>query len=398
MIRSLTSRESENFTLLKKFSKNISLIILTPTGLDKSIMDATYSVRLFLKENNIHDFNRQESGQDNKKNIESFYYFENKFYELSASLYRPMTKDGDPRIWFCGIKEFVKADCALALIAVKKKIYILNLSDETFSRLLSREEEFRNFLENTLRSEDAIAIELLKKMHEIHKKGWIKTVVNGDTGVGATLEHLLDIRINSSKAPDYKGIELKAYRKGKKGKVETRSNLFAQVADWCISPIDSSARMLEKYGYDREAGRRKLYCTVSSKVFNSQGLKFEIDENREILIERHKTSGPCMYWPFKLLIERLKEKHSETFWIEAEVRLDSRGREEFLYTKVIHTKSPILSELIPLIGQGLITMDHLISSRDGKKIAEKGPLFKINKKNLGLIFPEPRKINFCDLE
>lgn len=37
-------------------------------------------------------------------------------------------------------------------------------------------------------------------------------MLQADTAIGRTLETLLGININSSKQPDYKGIELKAFR------------------------------------------------------------------------------------------------------------------------------------------------------------------------------------------
>ncbi|MEI8623485.1 MvaI/BcnI family restriction endonuclease [Pseudoalteromonas sp. B137] len=87
---------------------------------------------------------------------------------------------------------------------------------------------------------------------------------------------------------------------------------------------------------------------------------------------------------------RLKEKHAETFWVGAEsVVVD--GVEHFHLKSVTHTKAPLLSQLMPLLQSGVITMDHLIK-RSGKtnKVSEKGPLFKINKRDLDLLFPEPK--------
>ncbi|WP_419179400.1 MvaI/BcnI family restriction endonuclease [Providencia stuartii] len=47
---------------------------------------------------------------------------------------------------------------------------------------------------------------------------------------------------------------------------------------------------------------------------------------------------------------------------------------------------------MPLLESGTITMDHLIkrSAKNGR-VTEKGPLFKINSRDLSLIFPEPVK-------
>ena len=61
-----------------------------------------------------------------------------------------------------------------------------------------------------------IADELLHKLVKISNKGFIRTVTSGDTGIGMTVESELGIVANSSRSPDYKGIELKSTRVGQK--------------------------------------------------------------------------------------------------------------------------------------------------------------------------------------
>jgi hypothetical protein len=46
---------------------DVALIVPTITGLKKSIIDATASVRQFLDRNDIHDYNRQKQGPDAKR-------------------------------------------------------------------------------------------------------------------------------------------------------------------------------------------------------------------------------------------------------------------------------------------------------------------------------------------
>ena len=194
---------------------------------------------------------------------------------------------------------------------------------------------------------------------------------------------MLGIPANSSKLPDYKGIELKSGRGHK-----TRTTLFAQVADWSISPCKKSAEILNKYGYERE-GDFKLYCTVTTRRENTQGLSFIYDQTTDQLQEWHNKMDFVAAWPGDLLRKRLKEKHAETFFVEAKSETIN-GVEQFQLLKVTHTKSPILSQLLPLIQSGVVTMDHLIK-RSGKnnRVNEKGPLFKINKRDLELLFPQP---------
>ena len=57
---------------------------------------------------------------------------------------------------------------------------------------------------------------LIDEIKNIYKEGWTKTLRNGDTGIGFTLETKLNIKANSSKKPDFMGIEIKAFRKRSK--------------------------------------------------------------------------------------------------------------------------------------------------------------------------------------
>ncbi len=204
-----------------------------------------------------------------------------------------------------------------------------------------------------------------------------------DTAIGRTLETLLGIDINSSKKPDYKGIELKSYR-DKRG---NRKNLFAQVPDWNLSKFKNSAEILDAFGYDRGEDF-KLYCTVSSLVRNSQGLKLKMDTDINQLIENSNKSniGDFVVWGLETLHNRLLEKHNETFWIAAD-SISINGLEHFQYKKVEHTKKPIVSQFDILIEQGIITLDHLIKRKSAGSVVEKGPLFKIKPNALGLLFP-----------
>ena len=71
------------------------------------------------------------------------------------------------------------------------------------------------------------------------------------------------------------------------------------------------------------------------------------------------------------------------------------GVEYFDLHSVTHTRRPLVSQLLPLIQAGVITMDHLIK-RKGNSAAEKGPLFKINKRDLLFLFPEPKHYSLKD--
>lgn len=354
----------------------------TITGLSKSILDATRPVRSLFESEKFHFFDEQGQGEDHKVIKKAHFVTSNAITSTTVSLYRPMTKKGDPRMWFSGLASFAKPADQIAIIVYEGELYLFNFSHICLESI-EPESAAAKFIAHYIRSKNSVADELLQKLKEIAQKP-IRAVVQGDTAVGMAVELALNIAANSSKHPDYKGIELKAGRGSK-----NRSTLFAQVADWGSSPCKSSAEILDKYGYQREEDF-KLYCTVSTQKVNSQGLQFFYDEANDQLIEKDRDGMNVAVWPGKLLRERLLQKHAETYWINAKSTIIN-GEEYFELISVTHTRRPLVSQLLPLIQSGVITMDHLIKRKSGKSAAaEKGPLFKINKRDLLFLFPEPK--------
>ena len=384
-MRQLTTLEINRIKLLTEKSVELCLIEPTGTGLEKSIMDATGSVRTYLKANNIHDFELQKQGQESKIQITSFLISSDSLVNSVASLYRPNTKKGDPRIWFKGLGSYSKSNDILGIIAFEGNLYVLNITQLDLHKLI--ENKISNPLQDLVNEinqiSNEVAEELLILLNKIASKGPIPAMLQADTAIGRTLETLLGIDINSSKKPDYKGIELKSYR-DKKG---NRKNLFAQVPDWSLSKFKSSAEILDNFGYSRGEDF-KLYCTVSALVRNSQGLTLKLDSKINQLLENSDKAniGDFIAWNLETLHNRLLEKHNETFWIAADSIIIG-NKEHFQFKKVEHTRKPIVTQFDILLEQGIITLDHLIKRNSTGKVIEKGPIFKIKPNALELLFP-----------
>ena len=393
-MRQLSESEFSRVAILTKNSVDFTLIEPTQTGIEKSIMDATGSVRVFLKEKGIHDYSLQNQGPESKVQIKSFLLEPEKTVLSIASLYRPVTKNGDPRIWFKGLGGYAAPNDILCIFIVSKELYVLNITSIDLSYLMttSLHNPIKEIIGSINRDSNLIAEELLHLIRNIALRGPVKALLNADTAVGRTLESLLNIKINSSKNPDYKGIELKSYRE-RKG---NRKNLFAQVPDWQLSKFKNSAEILDCFGYT-SGGDFKLYCTVSAVVRNSRGLQLEIDTDTSLLRENSNKDGigDFAIWTLDCLHKRLLEKHAETFWIGAESTIVD-GDEYFLYHKIEHTKKPIVSQFDVLLEQGIITMDHLIKRKSGGSVSEKGPLFKIKPNAINLLFPPSQSYDLIE--
>lgn len=384
-MRSFTNTEKGRLALLTKNSVEATVIEPTETGLKKSILDATGPVRGFLVERGLHDYSLQQQGESYKALITAYLVDGTNIIPTVASLYRPVTKKGDPRIWFKKLPAFSKPNDILAIIEFDKELYLINITRTDIEKLLNSKiiNPVKELIDEIRSINNFVANELLLLLQNIADRGPIPGMLQADTSIGRTLEKLLGIDINSSKKPDYKGIELKAYRSER----DNRKNLFAQVPKWSASKFKSSAEILDNFGYQRGKDF-KLYCTVSTLVRNSQGLSLKVSQEVQQLIENSNKPkiGDFVVWPLDVLHDRLLEKHAETFWIAAETSYID-GKEYFQYKKVEHTKKPIISQFDILLEQGLITVDHLIKKNVKGKVVEKGPLFKIRSNAINLLFP-----------
>lgn len=386
---------------LAKFAQlNIPVAFLVPTqtGYGKSIMDATAPVRELLEDARVHVYEEQLQGPENKKKVDSYFVHPDRLEKTDASLYRPKTKHGDPRIWFSGLRQYCQPYNLLALVIIDGAIYVVNLSDPDIAQSFMQSGYVFDLLATANAEESLIERELLKKIQAIHDEGFLPSITEGDPGVGDTLEHALGISRNNDKNPDYKGIELKAARLTRNGKIRkpTRNNLFAQVPDGGLTYRE----IVEKYGKmqiprNSDKPRLQLYETFRVSHVNGYGLLLDVDDvnDRLYILYQDPETGKqtrVSWWDMSKLRERLLQKHPRTFWVAAESEMIS-GVEHFLYTKILYTKNPNAALITPLLAAGVITVDLAAHITEDGKWRDHGALFKIDKKNLGLLFANPEE-------
>lgn len=378
---------------LAKFGVEASYIVPTETGLSKSILDAHRGLRHYLKSNNLHDYAFQSQGTEFKKNVEGYFITPNGNIPTQISLYRPETKSGDPRIWPYKLKQFAKSNNLLAIFALEERLFIANISDPNImSDDYVPTRCFLSFIESFSKKRERVAIELLEKIKSCTQGQWIQSKRRGPTGVGFTLETLLGIPANNSQSPDYKGIELKSGRLSHK-MPRSRATLFSKAPDWSKSTCNSGMMLLENYGYEVN-GRRQLYCSLNNKP-NTLGHFLEVVNEDSSLHSMHQSSEKesilnVFHWDIDVLTSALSNKHRETFWVKAQVRKNG-DVEEFRFSSITHTKSPLLTNMVEILKTGGIELDYClheeIGSNGSRRARDHGYLFKIWPKNLGLIFP-----------
>ena len=400
-MRPFTPFEKTNMEYLVNHNVKFTQVQVTATGLKKSILDATTPMRTYFKENNVHDYELQAQGPENKITKKTYILTGGKVIESTTSMYRPVTKEGDPRLWVYRLKETTEADDIHAIIAKNPdELYVINLTKVDIPRFCETDIEnpIRDLVKGLSDYADIVSEELLYRLLEF-KGVWIDTNLRADTAIGRQVD------MNASREPDYKGIELKSFRSQRPN---IKKNLFCNVPDWDISYLKSGAEIVEKYGYlsgGVKSYRNTLYC----KAPNSQSLRLnmnypdnllEIEEDRKIAEDVYKKIADVAVWRLQTLHQCLLQKHHETFWIEVDSRLGEQGQEQFRFNKIEHTRNPNVSQFDILLEQSMITVDLLLG-RPKVDLATGKPKkggdavsFKIKKSAAGLLFPQSKIYTF----
>lgn len=393
-MRKFNDFEECNMAFLVSKQVEFATIQITETGLRKSIMDATATVRTYLLEKGVHDYENQPQGPENKKLVETSILTDTTAIETQTSFYRPVTKKGDPRLWVYKINKYINANDIFALIAFRSRLYVINLSCTDIERAFTSclENPIRDLISTVHNLATSVSEELLGMIRD-KMSDWIPAELLADTGIGRTVETVLGIPMNDSKQPDYKGIELKSKRE----KAKVRSNLFTQSPNWNLSLLKSGKEIVDRYGYIPEGYDHKaLHVTLSTQKPNPQGMGLnvnydknwlEANEYRLTVNEQgiYEKLNDISVWQLMDLHERLLTKHKETFWIDVDSAI--RDSKEFFRVMTIeHTKNPIPSQFDLLLEQGKITVDFLLCRNSGGDTYS----FKVGNRDRHLLFPKSK--------
>ena len=395
-MRYLTPSEEELLMPLSLLSGvETGLFEVTQTQLDKSIIDANASIRQSFSYTGFHEFSDQRQGRDALVRRDVSFFSSTGLVPTTISLYRPNTKNGDPRVWISRlglISPETKSGDIVAIaqngqLCVAVNVTALVRSNRSLSSLV------KFFPEDPDEPATLIAEELLAKLRLLASRGPILTTKRGDTAVGFAIESALGIEANSRTAPDYEGIEIKSGRSLEGNKNKT---LFAKVPDWGRSPVGGYSELVERYGYVQEGkDTKRLYCSVDGRKPNSQGLILKV--NYELgSLEEYYSAVPeklALTWDLEVLRLTLEAKHKETFWIEAE-EVKTRGGTGFVLTQVLHTSRPRLSAFSLLLSNGSVWVDHAARLKPTGGNRNHGMLFRTKAKHLTELFSVEGRYSF----
>ncbi len=236
---------------------------------------------------------------------------------------------------------------------------------------------------------------LVARLAAITQLGYLPSLRRGDTGVGFTLESALGIAANSSRSPDFMGIEIKSSRSNKtaalRGVSSKRVTLFAKTPSW--GPNESRRGLLDRHGYFDSDGRWSLYMSIYAGRPNPQGWRLVPQEERGRLASQ-RFERDEVWWPYSDLEAALTAKHKQSAFVTAHAVVRD-GREHFWYDHVTMCQSPNIKNLLSIIAERDLSVDFAIHRLPDGGARDHGFLFRTTEAQLPRLFDEVERLRLA---
>ncbi len=229
--------------------------------------------------------------------------------------------------------------------------------------------------------------ELIQKLKAIKGMGFVKTHRAGTTGVGKTLEDLLEITENNVPGPNAAMIELKSARKT----ISSMLTLFTK------SPLPRKANsaLLQRFGYESARGnkRKELHTTVNAINYNQlkgePGFKISIKQGRVNLINtQNETLG---YWDRETLKNSFERKLPKLLYVKAETK-GTGPDEKFWFNEAWLLSGFNFDNFLNLLRKGVIFVDIRIGQYPNGRSHDHGTGFRVFPDKLDLCFEHRERV------
>lgn len=229
--------------------------------------------------------------------------------------------------------------------------------------------------------------DILQKLIDLKAIGYITTHRAGPTGIGKTLEDLLEIQENNIAISNTTFAEIKSARKG----VQSMLTLFTKAPN----PAEANSKLLDRYGYvtPQSAGRKILHTTTWATRYNSlrghTGFKVQVAPNKLSLIS---ASGEELgYWDEPTLRHSFEKKLHHVLYVLADCRGRGNG-EEFWFNEASLLTGFDFDSFTTAVNNGVICIDTRIGQYPDGSTHDHGTGFRVFPDKLSLCFSERQQL------
>lgn len=232
--------------------------------------------------------------------------------------------------------------------------------------------------------------DFVREFTKIKEMGWIRTHRRGTTGIGKTLEDLLNIPENNLQEPDFGEYELKSGRKN--------SSSMLTIITKSPQPAKSNTYLRHKYGYssnvydnDEKVLHSTLNAITFSKISNT-GHELKIGYDKEKIYIQSRTEIENVFWLKSELKKKFESKiKNKIVYVKANSR-NSGINEEFHFNEAYLVYGFSYEGLVELLQQGKIYVDLRIGQYPNGKTHDHGTGFRVREADQDLLFSYRKRL------
>ena len=228
--------------------------------------------------------------------------------------------------------------------------------------------------------------EVQNKLKDIKNRGYIESLRRGSTGIGYTFETLFGVKENNIPIPDIGGrVEIKTVRKDSQSLI----TLFTfNRGVWHMKQKE----IIQKYGYIDEKGRVALKNTVFYEKIIPQGLKLEIDENKNTIHLMDTVDREIIAtWDVYVIVGKFMTKLSRLLIVLADRKV-VEGKEYFHYNEAYFLTDPSPRSFIKAFKKSIIGIDLRMHLKENGAVRNRGTAFRIKERDLVELYEHRRRL------
>jgi len=225
---------------------------------------------------------------------------------------------------------------------------------------------------------------------KIKALGWIRTHRSGNTGIGKTLEDLLNIPENNLQEPDFGEYELKSGRKN--------AGSMLTIITKSPQPAKANTYLRLKYGYSSTAydnDEKVLHSTLNAINFTKiadTGYALKVGYDKDKIFLQSRTEIENVYWSKEELKKKFESKiKNKIVYVKADCRY-SGANEEFYFDEAYLVYGFSYERFVELLEQGKIFVDLRIGQYPDGRTHDHGTGFRIREADQDLLFSHRERL------
>ena len=238
--------------------------------------------------------------------------------------------------------------------------------------------------------------EFRRRFLAVREMGWVRSHRSNNTGIGKTLEDLMEIDENNVEGPDLGDVEIKSQRAFASSKI----TLFTKKP---TGPDGANTVLRDNYGKQNPThpDHKQIHASMFNywnRTFNRWGMRLQPNDTEERIyleikdLETDQMEKFRCWYDYDVLRKVIAKKLNILAFVSADTKKDEQGTESFRYTECKLFYGGTFERFIELMNDGKIQYDIRIGShktpgrKSYGKVHDHGSGFRIARGHMQDLF------------